>query len=263
MALQTQRFVGTAGTVLTAANSGYALVNPNGDSRFTFQTPPAPSIYGGTVGRIEAGAGQVNEGRWASVDTTSAAAQYIVYFTGHASAAVCDIGTIRGTIQNSTIRYRSDNTITLLNAASNDDAERRFTPPLNTWLVIDQLVIEGTTSSNGRNAYRVRRLDDLSGTPLIDFDSGTTVNAGVVGTDVINSYRVGKITSATTVVPTFYIAAHDVLDGATAFLPDPVGPDTRTNVVYWSPDGSALNEADFYYNTGSELIQINQPAVLG
>lgn len=219
--LQTQRFEGTVAAALTTANTGYALVNPSGDSRFTFQNPPAAEVYGGTVGRIVAVAGQVNEGRWTLADCTSAAGQLLAYFTGHATAAACDLATLRGTSQNLTVRYRTDSTITLLNMTGGDVAGRRFTPPLNAWLLIDYLVIEGTTSSNGRVAYKARRLDDLGGTPLIDYDSGTTVDAGVIGTAVINSSRAGKITSATAAVPTFYIAAHDVEDGRTTYLPTP------------------------------------------
>lgn len=257
MPLQTQRFEGTVATSLTTGNSGFNLVNPSGDSRFTYQNPPSPEIYGGTVGRIIAGAGEVNEGRFASGDTTAAAAQIIVYFTGHCTGAVCDIVTLRGTIQNSTIRYRNDNTITLLNSGSNDNLERRFTPPLNTWLVIDVRVAQGTTTTDGTNAYRVRRLDDLNGTPLVDF-AATDVNTGQTGTHVINSYRVGKITSATAVIPEFYLAAFDVEDGRTSFLPDPVASASAPVPV---KSQSAVQSID--WSASSDAISLTVDSVSG
>lgn len=223
------KFVGTPGQVVTPANSGgasgdaFSTANPATPTGFTYSDDLVNPITGLTVGKLLVGAGVVAEERWALIATNSAADQIVVRFTAPPTTASDDIIQVRGTVQNTATRLHTGGSHRPLNLGSEITvpANANWTIVNNIWYVIDREVIEGT-STTGRIRYRVRTLADLA-TEVFTFDTLATKNAGVVGTDVINSWRVGKITSGA-VQPALYFAQ--------------VGVSTDTNGTYMTNPGT-------------------------
>lgn len=220
------KFVGTNATVVTPANSGsggdaFTTANPGTPTGFTYSTDLTNPITGGTVAKINVGAGVVAENRWTVTDTNAVATQFVIRWTASPTTASDDIHQIRGTVQNAGMRLHTGGTLRPLNLGSEitTPSTPNWTIVTGTWYVVDVLVEEGTTSSNGRIRYKVRTYADLT-TTVFSYDTGAIKNAGVIGTDVINSIRWGKITS-TAVQPDVYLAQVGVTTDATGYMIDP------------------------------------------
>lgn len=233
MTLFTQLFSGTDETALTAANSGYALVNPSGGAGFTYETSEANPLTGGSVGVVSAPAGTAAEGRYTHTDSTSLAQQLVCRVPPVPTAASCDFEQSRGTRQNAGLRYHLDGSLRVLNIGSEIGGAATWAD----WdtlvgenVVVDRLTQEGTTASNGRIRARVRLLSDLA-TTLWEYDSGATRDAGVIGTDVINSARAWKITAASAFASEWVLFGHRSQEGASAYLSDPTLAGTPPTVV--------------------------------
>lgn len=216
-------FAGTDSTALTQGNTGYSTVNPNGGAGFVYKSTKVNPLTGGTSGRITAAAGTAAEVRHAVTAATSAAQQFVLEVPPVPTASVCDMAQIRGTRQNAGIRLHTDGSLRVLRMGSEVGGAGVY----NDWdelvgqaVVVDLLVVEGTTSSNGTIKARVRTLDDLS-TTLWEY-SATNVDAGVIGTDIIDSLRGWKITAAASFSGDWWVYGHRAVDGATAYLSDPV-----------------------------------------
>lgn len=218
------KFVGTNGTVVRDINSaagGDAFNLAGTPTGFSYSTDLVNPITGGTVGKVDVGAGVIAENRWTFIDTTSLADQMVVRFTA-TPASPDDIVQTRGTRQNSGSRLHTSGTFRPLNLGSeiSTPGSPNWTVVYNVWYVIDKETLEGTTSSNGRIRYRVRTLADLS-TTVFSYDTGAVKDAGVIGTDVINSLRFGKMTSAP-VQPVYYLAqVGGMSDSALNYMTDP------------------------------------------
>lgn len=231
------KFIGTNGTVVTPAASGGAsgdafnLANPPTPTGFTYSNDLVNPITGGTVGKVSVGAGVVAENRWTLADTTSVADQWVVRFTAPPTTSIDDVMQIRGTVQNMAARLSLTDLHQILNlgTAVSTPGSPNWTIVYNVWYVIDRNIVEGTATT-GQIRYRVRTFADLS-TTVFTYDTGATKNAGVVGTDVINSYRIGKITSAA-VQPAFYFAQVGVsTDTGLAYMVDPGANVAPTSIV--------------------------------
>lgn len=253
MALSEQFFTGTDGTALTAANSGYTLVNPSGGAGFTFETSVTNPLSGGSVGKITAAAGTAAEGRFTHPDSTSLAQQLVMRVPPPPTAASCDFEQSRGTRQNSGLRYHTDGSLRVLGIGTEIGGAATWAD----WdllvgedVVVDRLTQEGTTASNGRIRARVRLLSDLA-TVLWEYDSGTTRDAGVIGTDVINSARAWKITAASAFASDWILFAHRSQEGVSAYLSDPT-PAASPPIVVVTGDDTLYVRRDF---TGSTPVE--------
>lgn len=231
------KFVGTNGTVVTPANSGgssgdaFSTANPGTPAGFTYSTDLTNPITGGTVGKVAVSAGTVAENRWTLGDTTSAADQLVIRFTAAPTTASDDINQLRGTVQNTGLRLHTDGTLRPLNLGSEITVpgSANWTIVNNVWYVIDRNIVEGT-STTGRIRYKVRTFADLS-TTVFSYDTLAVKNAGVVGTDVMNSWRVGKITS-TSNQPAYYLAQVGVsTDTGLTYMVDPGANVAPTSIV--------------------------------
>lgn len=221
------RFSGTPGAAVTSANSGgasgdaFSVMNPTTPTgTFVYSDDLVNPITGGTVGKVAAGASVAAEARWTTVDSTSAAVQLVYRATGAPTTASCDDVAIRGTRQNAGRRLHTAGDSRLLNLGTEIGGGATWAGIINEWLVLDLVVVEGSTASNGTIKGRLRRLSDLA-TVVASYTS-TARDAGVIGTDVINSLRVGKTTSGA-VLPALYLAQVQGIAGATDWLPDPGG----------------------------------------
>lgn len=221
------KFVGTNTTIVTPANSGgasgdaFSVANPPSPAGFTYSTDLTNPITGGTVGKVLVGAGVVAENRWTLADTTSAADQFVIRFTAAPTTASDDINQLRGTVQNTGFRLHTDGTVRPLNLGSEITVpgSANWTIINNVWYVVDRNIVEGT-STTGRIRYKVRTFADLS-TTVFSYDTLAVKNAGVSGTDAIQSERIGKITSGA-VQPAYYLAQVGVsTDTGLAYMTDP------------------------------------------
>lgn len=224
MAMLVNKFVGTAGTNVTAANSGPggdALAFPTtGTSAVVYSSAVTNPFTGGTVAKVEAAAGTIGEVRWNPANSDQGASRMVFWATGLPTTASNDDMTIRGTRQNAGVRYHTGGQRRTLNIGSEIGGGGNYSGVTGEWVVQDLVNVQGTTASNGTIKSRLRRLSDMS--TIVGSYVATNRDAGVIGTDVINSFRYGKTTSAA-VLPAFYIAEIAADPAAVDWLPDPGG----------------------------------------
>lgn len=227
MSLITQRFNGgTNGAAVTQSpgTTNFTLVNPNGNANFTHSNARVNPLTGGLVGRSISGSGAQSEFRH---DRSAAnAGGVMIAFRLPAAAptgAGLDFIQIRGTRQNGGVRFDTDGSLKVLRLGTAIGGAATWSAFLSTLanedIAVFATVIQGTTASNGRMIVKVCRLSDLAN-PVWTYDSGTTLDFGVNGTDTITSFRGGKITSAA-VPGTVDWYGFDADDGAAAYLPNP------------------------------------------
>jgi hypothetical protein len=172
------------------------------------------------INRFTGTNGDTAEVRWNPANSNQGASRMVFWATGLPTTASNDDMTIRGTRQNAGMRFHTGGQRRTLNIGSEIGGTGSYSGITGEWVVQDLVVVEGTTSANGTVKSRLRRLSDLS--TVVASYSSTTRDAGVVGTDVINSFRFGKTTS-TAVLPEFRIAEVAADPAATDWLPDPGG----------------------------------------
>lgn len=225
-------FGGTSGTNVSQANSGYTLLNPNNTAGFAYTNAVVNPLTSGTSARINAAAGTAAEARVAHPDANSMATQITFRVPPAPTAASCDILQLRGTVQNSGMRYHTNGSLRVLNLGTevSGASYNDFATLVGQDVVVDLLTEEGTTSTNGRIRARVRLLSNLS-TAVWEYDSGATRNAGVIGTDVINSSRAWKISGGAAFASDWVVFGHRSLEGATAYLADPTSSVTAPTAV--------------------------------
>lgn len=228
MSLITERFTsGANGTNLQQAgvNVSHTIVNPNNASTLQFSNAEANPFTGGLIARSTAGAVAAEYRH----DRTAATSGFMLYaFKVPASAptsSILDFMQIRGTRQNAGMRLGTDGSLSVLNLGSVIGGAATLANFITTYAgqkVILQLgVIEGTTAANGRIVARLWVLPNVGAAQFVwEYDSGTTRDAGVIGTDTITSYRANKITAAA-IIGTLDSYAHDANDGATTWLANP------------------------------------------
>jgi hypothetical protein len=241
MAILVNRFVGTDGTDLTTGNSAaggdaFDLINA-GANALEYSTAVTNPFTGGTVAKVEAGAGIAGEARWNPANSNQGAARLVYWATALPTTASNDDMTIRGTRQNAGMRYHTGGQRRTLNIGSEIGGTANYSGITGEWVVQDLVCVEGTTSSNGTIKSRIRRLSDLS--TVVSSYTATNRDAGVIGTDVINSFRFGKTTTAS-VMPAFYMAEVAADPAATDWLPDPT---TGATVSAVCATATALAEA--------------------
>jgi hypothetical protein len=232
MAIRTNRFIGTPGTSVTVANSAaggdpFDLMNPTTPSGFVYSNARVNPITGGTIARVSGAAAVANEARWNPTDGQVGKAQVVFWSTAAPTTASNDFLTIRGTRQNAGMRDHTGGQFRVLNLGSEIGGAGAVSGLRGAWAVLDMVVVEGTTSSNGTIKFQFRWLSDLS--TVVSSYTSSARDAGVIGTDVINSLRFGKTTTGS-VLADFDIAwvAGEVLPdasvaGATDYLPNPGG----------------------------------------
>jgi len=226
MSLITENFSGgTNGSNLNqTVNTSHTLVNPNNAATLKFSNAYGNPFTGGLIARSTAGSGVAAEYRH---DRTAATSGYQLFaFRVPASAptgAALDFMQTRGTRQNCGMRLGTDGSLGVLNLGSLIGGAATLSNFITTYAGQDAVVQlgchEGTTSANGRILARLWTTADLV-TPVWSYDSGTTRDAGVIGTDTITSYRAKKITT-TAVIGNFDSFAHYANDGATTWLANP------------------------------------------
>lgn len=226
MSLISERFNGGSnGTNLQQAGVtvSHTIVNPNNGAALKHSNVEANPFTGGLVAVSTAGSGVQAEIRHNRTAAT-AGGQWIA-FKVPASAptgASLDILQTRGTVQNAGVRIHTDGSLRVLNLGSEIGAGATLAAFIATYagqkVICRQTVIEGT-STTGRILTNLSLISDMSNT-VWSYDSGTTRNAGVVGTDTIDSYRALKITAAS-VPGNLVVYGHDANDGATTYIADP------------------------------------------
>lgn len=255
MTLYEQTCQGTPGTNATAANTGYSLVNPNNTVAVQYSDDVPNPCYGGTVLKFDGTLGTTAEVRWTPPNTTAAAQQVVIQFTGKPAdgGGVLDFLFARGTMQNSAWRlmeaadgrmrlYRRGSSISTGNIDS-----ATMTDLMGEFLVIDQVVIEGSTTTNGTLFGRVRLLSDLE-TDIFEY-AETNVDVGQVGTHVMNLFQLGKTSSSNGNIAPFYVAHHALDDAATGYLVDPpIYSEQVPTGFFYSPDGETLEELNLEYS---------------
>lgn len=228
MSLITERFNGGSnGTNLQQAgvNVSETIVNPNNAATLKFSNVEASPFTGGLVAVSTAGSGVQAEVRHDRTAATQGAQAFDFKVPSAApTGASLDIMQSRGTVQNAGIRLHTDGSLRVLNLGSEIGGTATLTNFIATYagmkVRIDLVVIEGTTSSNGRILARLRDVTNL-GSTLWSYDSGTTRNAGVIGTDTVTSYRALKITAASVLSANFVVYGHDANDGIATYVADP------------------------------------------
>lgn len=215
-------YAGSVGDDITTGSSAaggdaFSTVNA-GANAAEYSTAVANPFTGGTVLKVQAAAAVAGEVRWTVSSTNTCAAQIVYWATADPTTASNDDLTIRGTVQNAGIRHHTGSQRRVINLGSEIGGGASYAGVLGAWVVEDLVVLEGTTSGNGTIKSRIRLLSDL--TTVLNSYTSSARNAGVIGTDVINSIRFGKTTTAS-VQPALYFAMVAADPAATDWLPDP------------------------------------------
>ncbi|GAA4627250.1 hypothetical protein [Cellulomonas oligotrophica] len=223
------RFAGTPGAAITAAASAaggdaFSQMNPTTPTGvLTFSNELVNPFTGGTVAKVVADATTAAEARWNTADAVAGASQVVYWATGVPTTAPSDDQAIRGTRQNAGIRHHIGGQVRVLNLGTEIGTTANWPGITGEWVVRDLVVVEGADATSGTVKARLRRLADL--TTVVASYASATRDAGIVGVDVINSFRFGKLTAGA-VLPAMYLAQVQAVAGATDWLPDP-----GTNVI--------------------------------
>lgn len=263
MTLHVQTCQGTPGANVTAAASAaggtaYSLINPSNSAAVTYSDDVPNPCHGGTVIKFDGTLGTTAEVRWTTPDTTTAAQQAVVRFTEKPASGggVLDWLYNRGSIRNASLRLMDATDGRLITVRRDSDAgtagrlsSAALTALLGVDIVADLVVVQGTTTTDGTLKARIRRLDDLDGTPVMEY-TATNVDVGQIGTHVMNMFQFGKTSASNGNIAPFYMAHHALDDTATDYLPDPplFADEPEPTGVMYSPDGTTLLPGTLHYS---------------
>lgn len=214
-------------TTTEAGNSGdggdipFTVVSPGNSARVKYNNAIPNPITGETVIEIDNTSGNVNEVRKTAPAVGIRGAWQLVFRLRTLPSAISIAGSMRSTAGgNLEMRLSSGNFAALnANGTTFDTAAVAFnTTDLYVW---DVWVEEGTSVGNGKAKHRVRKINsDGSFTSVHNGSMFTDKNTGVQGTNDFDSWRWGKITSASTMGMDIVQVSMD--DGATDYCPNPI-----------------------------------------
>lgn len=214
MAVLTNNFDGPDGTTITVGNSatyGDAFASPINLNSGDIEYDTAQFMHGTASALVQPASGAVSELRWDYSATTTAVVSFYVRLSGSFSTAstLCQVRNSSGSaailqINTSTLRFRVQNSAgtSLFNSA---------TISTGTWYRVEMRVVRGTSTTDGTIQFAYYLGDSL--TPVETAYSSTAVNAGT--TDLTN-VRIGRPSSATADVTTFWIDSAQLLSGSDA-----------------------------------------------
>lgn len=232
MVFRQTRFHGEPGTNLRsggANNTGEggddpaSVISPNNNAAAQFSDDYFNLLTGGTVLKVTPPGGTTHYPfRWDELDTASMSGAVqlagMVFTAPLATGDTSEFGHFRGPQQSIRLRLQEDRVY--VRGSSDLPSVNLTTHDLyDVPLCLDYVFEAHEDPGQRRLACRVRRMDDLDGTPLLDHDQtgGTGGNAG--STPVYNYWLLGG-PSATPMTP-YYLMGFTVQTDRTTYLPDP------------------------------------------
>lgn len=219
---------GTSGVFLTTTEAGntgdggdvpWTVVSPSNASTIQYYNTTPNPITEETVVRFASSTGTAYEVRKTRTAAIRGAWQ-LIFRLYALPGSITTCGSMRSTAGgNLEMRISSGNAVALNANGTTFDTAATALNTSSTY-VWDSWTQMGTTTSNGQAKHKLRTIgSDGSFTAVHTGALFTDKNTGVQGTNNIDSYRAGKITTASTMGLDLIGMAWD--DGATDYCPDP------------------------------------------
>jgi hypothetical protein len=210
---------GESGNTSDGGDIPLTVVSPSLTSAIVYDNSTPNDITEGTVIKFANSVG-VYEIRKTNATTVVRGAWQMVFRLRSLPGSISIAGSMRSTAGgNIEMRILSANTIALNANGSTFDtsATALNTSDLYVW---DVWIEEGTTTSNGKAKHKLRKINsDGSFTAVHTGTLFTDRNTGIQGTNDFDSWRWGKITSASTMG--LNLLEFRKIAGATDYCPDP------------------------------------------
>lgn len=244
-----------AGNTSDGGDIPWTVVSPSNTNRIKYDNATPNPITGETVIVLDNTSGNVNEVRKTAPAAVIRGAWQLVFRLRTLPSSISVAGSMRSTAGgNIEARLSATNFPCLNSNGSTFDTAVTAFNTTDIW-VWDVWTEEGTSVANGKAKHRVRKINsDGTFTTTHNGALFTDRNTGVQGTNDFDSWRVGKITSSSTMGMDIIQFSMD--DGATDYCPNPV-----TGICGTDSTEEPWTVANLVANGLGSWSQVSGPAV--